>query len=415
MNTSRIVDITNDIDSAVNLYADLTGSNIDRINEQIKSDAEVLALNLEVSLSFNESYLIRAAAELQRHALYHTLRGTYHASPALLFFLISMIILINKIWAVVSVIVTIFAVIKAFHIDDLLYRWWPWYADIVDQIRGFIVETSEALGWGIDGLMHLVNAVQGGVSIYGGLTNKGEDWMKLQGLLKMEDTLKTLQIYAKIGYTDAGDLLGKIFDVQARDTLLWFKDWSGENLDKIMNVTGIAEKALRDAGSIGDELLAIRENMPQVIADNIPASIWSGLESFNNTIYNDILPTVSGTNEKLAEANRLIDMYADQMSNIARKLIKPGDLLLGVDNLPDYVRLPQEVAIDDVASREFQRLANEGRDALDDDLGEFDRIDAALKADTPEPVFMSLESPARAALTGIVAEPYETWFLKADL
>lgn len=415
MDVQRVNDIALLIDRDVKFFTDFTRNNIAFLNQDIINQGRVISQTLEVQVSEHEIFIIRTVTCLQTNATYHILRTLYHASPSLIAILLVIWGVIKFIWDVIKIVIDIINIIQALHVDDLMYKLWPWYAEQIDKIRAFITDVSEALGWGVDGLMHLLNATTGAVGIYGGLTGKSEDWFKMQSFVKMESTLKTLETFTTIGYKDPSTLLAMIFEVEERDTLGWLGNWSGDNLDKIISVTTMAEKALRDAGDIGNELLAIRVNMPSIIAQNIPASIWSGLESFNNVIYDDILPTVSAINNKLEEANRLIDMYSDQLSNVARKLLKPGDLLLGVDNLIDPVRVLQEQAIDDVASREFQRIADENRAAISGDLDEFDRIDEALSAPTPPPVFMTIEDPKRRAILGIVYEPGETWFLPVDL
>jgi len=414
MEGSAIQTTVDKIDGIVRVCSDVTRSDVDRINQGITDQALVLGDVVNIRIEDINITLTRYVSIIQYNALYHINHVISGGSIGLLLFIFGAIKVIKTIWAVTKVVVTIISIIKAFHIDDLLYKFWPWYADQVDKIRSFITDVSEALNWGVDGVMHLINAASGGISIYGGLTGKGEEWLQLQGLIKAEDTLKLIETYTTIGYKDPSGLLGKIFEVNERDTLLWFKQWNGENLDRIISVTDIAEKALTDAGDIGNELLAIREGMPKIIADNIPASIWSGLESFNQVIYDNILPTVSAINNKLDQVNNLLDKYSADLTQLGRRLTKPGDLLAGVDALPGYMKDTQEKMIGEVASREFEREADAGRLELSGDLEEFERIDQALSAPTPPPGFMRLESPERAAVTGIKAEVAETWILTED-
>jgi len=403
----KIEGITNQISESVD-------RNISTLKSDIKTDGLLISDQVQSDISVYDIYLTRGVNTVLTRCTYHLTNAIYHASPALLTFLISAIIIIKKIWDVVKIVITVISVIKTFHIDDLLYKWWPWYSDQVDKIREFVQDMSETLGWGVDGLMHLINVCQGGISVYGGLTNKGEDWHKLQGLLSMEDTLKNLQTYTSIGYSEPGDLLGYIFENQSIKSMSWLRDWSGENLERIQNVVDITETTLDTVGTMGRELRAISENMPDMISQYIPTKIWDSLDNFEILIYQDILPSVTAVSDSLDEIDSVLKAYQDKLSALAGKLSKPGDLLSNVDELSDSERLQQESLIDDIASREFQRLTDAERAALESDLDEFDLIDAAQSAETPEPKFMSLESPKRAALTGIKLEPSETWFLKAD-
>ncbi|GAH69871.1 unnamed protein product, partial [marine sediment metagenome] len=97
-------------------------------------------------------------------------------------------------------------------------------------------------------------------------------------------------------------------------------------------------------------------------------------------------------------------------SELADKLAHPGDVLLGVDDLPDYVKAYQERAIDDVTSREFDFWTNSERSEVQGDLDDFDRIDRLLTAPTPEPEFLAMEVAKGRTIGEITAEHKETWF-----
>ena len=97
-------------------------------------------------------------------------------------------------------------------------------------------------------------------------------------------------------------------------------------------------------------------------------------------------------------------------SDLADKLANPGDLLLGVDELPEYVKKYQEGLIDDVTSREFEFWTNQERGEMQGAFDEFDRVDRLATAPTPEPEFLSMEIPIGRTVGEITAEPHETWF-----
>ena len=172
-----------------------------------------------------------------------------------------------------------------------------------------------------------------------------------------------------------------------------------------------AEAAFTGLSSVADELAAIQEGMPEFIRKHIPVAIWDALETFTETIDRQILPRLINAERVLETARKILISYGVKFGDLADKLAHPGTNLLTIDDLPDYAKNQELWAVDDIASRLFGESADQERLAMSADLAKFDLIDAAATAPLPEPSFMTIESPARAALHGIVATPKETWFI----
>jgi len=177
----------------------------------------------------------------------------------------------------------------------------------------------------------------------------------------------------------------------------------------------IGNMALEGAQNAIAELSAIQVGMPAFVAKNIPQSIWDGLAKADLYISDNILPALTSIKNRMMEIDNMFSVYSDKISSLTDKIAHPGDMLLGVDSLPDYMRINQEKSIDEVANRQYLEAVNAGAALIKSEIDDFDLIQEALIAPTQEPSFLDIESPERAALTGIVVEPRETWFINGFL
>jgi hypothetical protein len=159
------------------------------------------------------------------------------------------------------------------------------------------------------------------------------------------------------------------------------------------------------------ELSALRVNMPQLIAQYIPAGIWTALDEADSFIHDKIMPALNQVQSLVTTIQRATNVTNTQLSALAAKLASPGNLLQGVDSLPGFLKKDQETRIDDVTSREFEFWTDQERTIIEADLNAFDLIDSALKAPTPSPVYFELEGTDEYHPRGITVTPQETWMI----
>jgi hypothetical protein len=170
-----------------------------------------------------------------------------------------------------------------------------------------------------------------------------------------------------------------------------------------------AEKALKSVGSITNEVLALRNDMPAFIAKNIPAVIWDGIERLDTAVNDRILPFLTGITDRLDELDAVLEAHRKKAEALADRIAHPGDMLAEIDKLAGYARADQLTKIDSVTSTLLREQNEAGFAAMEGDLREFARVAEAL-SHPPAPLpFMELELPGRSP--GIIAEIHETWFV----
>ena len=399
------------VEALTEQFVDLTGWRVDQANEGLERSIRTLEQITELRVSRVESTLMGPITLMYQNAVYHNLKAYWFASPSLILVLTAIWTAIQFIWQVIKIILSIVELIQMLRLDDMLANYWPEFKKARDKFRAWVGELSEAIGWGVDGFLHLLHATQGFTDVLGGLTGKSYAWMDAQWMVKTGDVLEQVSFYSREIKDNPGRILEILFQGELSKNLKLVSPFGEKLTTDVMLALGKGKKALDGLTGVADELTAIQENMPEVVRRNIPSAIWDSLEVFSFTISTEILPRLSKVESLLTMYDTIFKRDSNILTSLADKLAHPGTNLLGIDDLPDYAKNSELWAVDDVASRQFLNGANQDRLDMQPDLDAFELIDAALTAPIPEISFMTIEDPARAALYGIVAEPKETWFI----
>ena len=407
----HIAQTIRNVEGLTGQYTGLTGDRIDQANEALDHSIYTLRRITELRVSRVEAVLIPPVTLIYKNAVYHNLRAHWHASPSLILILAAIWSAIQLIWSIIKTILAIIEIIQLFKLDDLLGSVWPEFEKARMKFRLWVSDLSEAIGWGVDGFLHLLHATQGFTDVLGGLTKKSYTWMDVQWMNKTGSVLTTVSKYADQIADNPGDILEILFQGELRKSLNLSLAFGEQLDDKFRDLTQSATRMFSGLGSVADELTAIQENMPEIIRQNIPSGIWDSLETFSDTIDTQILPRIAQAERHVAALMNILILSSSKFDDLADRLAHPGTNLLGIDDLPDYAKNSELWAVDDVSSRLFGEGGDQDRQDMQADLDAFALIDQAATIKLAPIPFMTIEEPGRAALQGIVAEPQETWFV----
>lgn len=399
------------VDIALKGYVDLISERVSFAQNTLEGDCLILKEEIHFQVAIRETEITGAVNLVYFSAYYNYLGVFVPLSPSIATILAVIWKICLFVWDVVKTILEIMEILQIATIHDIMMTVWPAYREMVNMIFRKVSELSSILGWGVDGLGHLLNAVQGGINVYGGVTKKSDAWMEMYSVNRAITATGVVGDKIHEFEHDPGAVLDNLFSRYALAEKHSIEGWWVDSAAWITRTASMATIAFDNLGTMADELLAIKNGMPEAVRKYIPQALWDGLEKVNTYIYDNILPRLSTISQALDRINERLAVAQDKAAELVDRLARPGTLLLGVDALPEYARLVEEHSIDMVTSREFQRSADAERDAISGDLDEFDRIDNILSV-APAPLpFMTLESPERKALTGIIKEPRETWFV----
>jgi len=412
LDQNRIDGVTRSIEAAGDKYARAVLEGVGGLNRKAQD-------YLDAARVINDARIIRVHIAAQRLEVAMIMSADlmiqkimYHRSPQIFALILAIGTIVRTIVNVVNFLRTVYQVIRIFTVvNDILYAVWPEYRKQVDALLGKISQLSSAVGWGVDGFLHLFNAVQGGVNIFGALTGKNWSVMQIEMAQRTVTVAQKLSNELHLLETDPGAYIKNIFQNEVLTTSTEMGDWWTGFVATVDEGINRAKDALEYAQGSINELQALRNNMPKLVSDNIPLSIWFSLDQADTLIHDKLLPNVARLESALSTLESITGVNEAKLKALANKLAHPGMLLQDVDDLPEFLRKDEEKRVDDVTSREFEYWADTERIEIEHDLHDFDRIDALLKAPTPEPEFMTLEIPEGKTIRGVRAEPHETWFI----
>jgi len=384
------------------------GASTALVKASVRAACGPLQEEVSINLTSCETRLTRVISLICEDAEYHILTAYYRASPGVISFIIGILKFIAKLIGIIETINEFALLITGENLAYWLDKLIPGFQDAWNDIMNKISEFSGMLGWGVDGVLHLMNATHAGADLWGMVTGKEMDTVRVE---KYKRTEILMNSYSKALYqwqVNPGEQIAKYAEEASARMY-----WGGyvkihEITDKLGAFGDKAEEALTGLGTISSELLGIRNDMPAFIAKNIPQGLWDGIERVDTAINDRILPALRDITDRIDELDAVLDSYQKKAAELAERLAHPGDMLAEIDKLPGYARKEQLTKIDDVTSSLLREQNEAEYAALEGDLREFGIIAEAL-SHPPAPLeFMELELPGRAP--GIVAEPRETWF-----
>jgi len=188
-----------------------TGGRIDQLIKALDSDIYLLKTITELRVARVNAELMGPIALIYKDAVYHTIRGLYYASPSLISFAIAIWQIVVSIWQIIKFFMQMVQIIQALKLDDLLASIWPAFEKARAKFRDLVAKVSEALGWGADGLLHLMHATQTFTSMLGGLTGKSYKWMEAQWMVKSGNILEKVKGFGLFIKDNPGKMLEWMF------------------------------------------------------------------------------------------------------------------------------------------------------------------------------------------------------------
>jgi len=344
-------------------------------------------------------------------AEYHLACALFYASPALFAILSAIWGVIVFVYNIVKWTIDILHIRELLIIADILKVIWPAFRDRMNAIYAKVSEFSASIGWGADGLLHLIQSAQQGINVLGGLMGKDDSWLRIKGADRVITALQAFSGGSNLIATDPGRLFDIVFGVSTRgthtDALLWWR----KTEQWIQKAADTAEDAIRKVSAAIGSLQDLENRLPAFVRENIPAAIWEGLNRADAMIDGTLLPALSRIDRTFSEVNAVLEAHRKTAASLVDQLTRPGDVLLGVDKLTDAGRLAQENIIDDVTSRKYERDAEDAEIGDGVIIAEFARIAQALEAPAPPPAYLTLEYVPGKIIPGIVLEDRETWFV----
>ncbi len=384
---------------------------IKQVNKNKRLVARDLQIVTEARIALSSAQLLYYINLVQQKIYFDLIRATIHSSPGLIAILSAIFGIFKFLYDNLTIIVTVLKIRELLKIAKFLSIIWPAFRTKMNAIFKKVSEFSEKVGWGADGLAHLINAASAGVNVLAGITGKGREWSNIFMAERAITALNTISEHAALIAKDPGYLLDIAYrnashQIQRETTTKW-----NETMAWLNDTASKAEEVAKKIGETSSELLEFKNKMPQFVRDHIPMKLFTGLAWVDDQVNNNILPVLTELSKELDDTVSDIEQQRIAAERLALRLAKPGNVLLGVDNLSDQEKKQQEIYIDDVTSRIYEEEADQ---AIFDNEPVFRflrKIQDLAALDLPEPQFNILETGGRPGIIWDKAELVKGWFV----
>jgi len=407
MTPERITVTLDRVEQTVGEVFTSAGLQVTALKDSISDHLIMVREETSLSLSLTEVRIIKEITILTCDAEFHLLRAYYHASPSLWLIIVAIYGFIQTVVQVVTFINSILQVITG---ETLLYwlnKIQPGFEATWNNFMNRISEFSAALGWGVDGISHLMNIANVGTNMWGAVTGKTSAWNKTKQFERTQLYIDSLAGNLGGWQKNPGEMISKLVSRETDSAHGWVSGFMNNLIDKTGGALTKIETVTKGLGSISNEFLSMRNDMPDFIAKHIPQVIWDSLERTDSMINDRLLPRLDEFSSKIDEIDNLLDKYSKKTAELSERIAHPGDMLAEINNLPDYLRSDQLSKIDSMTSLLMKEQNQAEYIMIEGKLNEFAML-AEAATHPPAPVeFMMIELPGRSP--GIVSEPRETW------
>ena len=386
-------------------------SQADLLKLDIKEQASLISERCDYRMGEVTALLTSYVSYVYLNTNHRIDQVVFHHSPSLIGIITTIVSIGVWIYNAVKTVIVVLHLGLIWRIHKIVYALWPEYRAKVDEIMGKISEMSGIVGQGVDGLIHLLHTAQSGINIYSAFMGKDILWLEGERALAIERIGKGLKDYALMLASNPSKALNDLFYDASNTTYTKFADWWDKTELWLNETAEKAEQALINISETTSYLLEFQNSMPQFVRDHIPQSILDGLTWVTEKVDNDILPLITNLSDELEEAAAEITRQRAKAAELAARLALPGNILLGVDQLTDTEKSQQEVVIDDVTSRVFEREADEvtrNDSALIEALASIKQLSLL---DIPDTEFSGLEDYGRPGILWDEAEKVDGWFV----
>ena len=396
---------------AVNGYTHYLDVYSDTIRPEIRKQCLQLRDEVDIKVTSCEAHIIRMAGVISTDAEYHIASAYFYASPGLIALILAIAQVIKEIIEWIKLINDILVAITGENITYWINRLIPGFEEAWNNLLNKISDISQKLGWGVDGISHLLNAFNIGADTWGQITGSSDSavrFEKIERTQKFLDSLsKNLNRWENTPGVMFDDLLAKVPSLANRAA--WSEMWvMKSNLKKALERT---ESILTNVSSMTGEFAALQDNMPSFIAQHIPQGIWDGLDRFQNVIDDAILPALTDVRDRIEAVNAVLEAHRERAEALAESLNNPGDLLERIETLSEQARLIQAGKLDKYSGEMLSKTAGDMVAGFAEEDRIFDLIHELMSVPIPEPSFLSLELAPGVSHPEITVEPHESWFV----
>lgn len=384
---------------------------IELTNKKLIDTIKNMQFITEARIIYHNTQLVFYINLLYKRAQYNYLQGMFHASPGLWAMIATIVIFVSNIIIIIKAIIDILHIVEIIQIAELLRLVWPSFRIKYDEIMGKVAEISASLGFGADGLIHLIQSTQGGIALLGGVLGKDDTWSEFKIAEQAINVTQRIASFAHVLERNPSHALISIFREQDWHNKRVIKTWWDKTVDWMSKTTEKAENLVINVNDVIDNLQELENKLPQFIRDNIPNELFTGIRWLDEQIDNTILPAITNISYEFGEINNQLQAQRDKAQMLINNILNPGDLLGNIDQLTGDEKTRQELVIDDITSRIYESETDHIYNSDFEVIAGLKSVLNLASLDLPEIEFLRLETTGRPGIIFDEAEKVDGWFV----
>ena len=285
------------------------------------------------------------------------------------------------------------------------------YRQMMKKVYGEIAKFSESIGLGAHFINLAMNDARTLVLDVSSLMGRSYDLGQVQWLKTMNDHLKHIQRYAEHYQQEPMTVLtdlAELIDKPAMDAKAGFMRSFISIVDGAVTVANnTAEKAITLRQDIDQAIL----HLPKQISEPIYEAINPHLERFDAFMEDEFKPVAENLENAILILSDTTKRQTDKLGSLTDKILNPGDLLSGVDDLTELERIRQEGKIAEIANRAPLREVVELNKGIDTVHQGLKNVYKAITEIREKPPYHVEEARGLTYPPGQIPALYKSWFV----
>lgn len=284
------------------------------------------------------------------------------------------------------------------------------YRQMVNKVYSEVSKYSEALNLGAHFIPLVLENTRAIVLDVSAMTGRSYDlgqvaWLRElnEWAKKAEDTGERYKNHPELVLQDINDWIVKP-NIDTKGQIV------GNIFSTLENVIEITDELAKDALNLSEDVEKFIHDLPEDIRKEINPKILEITSKVTDFIVKDYGPTVGTIKDIQQILNKDIDEQKGKLGDIVDRLLRPGDYLQEVYDLPEHEWTAQQAKVAEVVYRHEEPVDDMVAQVMPPQIMELARIVSTLKLTlekvawhTPE-----IETPVRKAISEI--DKSMTWF-----
>ncbi len=168
--TVRVDKVVKDVSAPVLRYASEVNYFVDSTLSEVNTHLDIIRGCECIRIARYSVETVKAAATIALVVELKINQIWFHRSPQIMGIILVLYRFVNFTTRLINFIRTVAQVVRIVStVNEILTALWPQYRTFINTVWKKVSQLSGAVGWGVDGFLHIMNAAQSGLDVWGAI------------------------------------------------------------------------------------------------------------------------------------------------------------------------------------------------------------------------------------------------------